>query len=119
MALIYKDLGDLQQAKEYHQRALKIRLDKLGPEHVDVARSYNNLASIYQDLGDLEQAKEYQQRALKIRLDKLGPEHVDVATSDNNRSNGDGVGNEDGNGFARASRSFCTAIFCCRCMTKT
>ena len=67
MALIYQDLGDLEQAKEYQQRALKIRLDKLGPKHVDVATSYNKLALIYQDLGDLEQAKEYQQRALKIR----------------------------------------------------
>ena len=53
----------------------------LGPEHVNVATSYKNLASIYQDLGDFEQAKEYQQRALKIDLDKLGPEHVNVATS--------------------------------------
>ena len=65
MSLIYQDLGDLEQAKEYQQRSLAIRLDKLGPEHVDVARSYNNLASIYQDLGDLEQAKEYQQRSLE------------------------------------------------------
>ena len=67
MADIYQDLGDLEQAKEYQQRALKIRLDKLGPEHVDVGTSYNKLALIYQDLGDLEQAKEYQQPALKIR----------------------------------------------------
>ena len=73
MAEIYKQLGDLKQAKEYQQRALKIRLDKLGPKHVKVAKTYNNLASIYEDLGDLEQAKEYQQRALKIELDKLGP----------------------------------------------
>ena len=55
-----------------------IRLDKLGPEHVNIATSYNNLSLIYQDLGDLEKAKEYQQRALAIQLDKLGPEHVDV-----------------------------------------
>ena len=34
LALIYKHLGDLEQAKEYQQRALKIRLDKPGPEHV-------------------------------------------------------------------------------------
>ena len=81
LALIYQDIGDLEQAKEYQQRALNIRLDKLGPEHVDVATNYNNLADIYQDLGDLEQAKEYQQRALKIALDKLGPKHVDVATN--------------------------------------
>ena len=58
---------------EYQQRSLAITLDKRGPEHVDVATSYNNLPLIYQDLGDLEQAKEYQQRSLAITLDKLGP----------------------------------------------
>ena len=81
MALIYKHLGHLEQAKEYQQHSVKIALDKLGPKHVDVATRYNNLASIFQDLGDLEQAKEYQERALKIRLGKLSPEHVNVATS--------------------------------------
>ena len=78
MASIYQDLGNLEQTKEYQQRALKIRLEKLGPEHVDVATSYNNLANIYNHLGVLNQAKEYHQRALKIKLDKLGPEHVKV-----------------------------------------
>ena len=70
LASIYQDLGDLDQAKEYQQRALVIELDKLGPKHVNVARSYNNLASIYKDLGDLEQAKEYKELALAIKADK-------------------------------------------------
>ena len=69
---------------EYQQRALDIALDKLGPKHVDVATSYNNLALIYEDLGDFKQAKEYQQSALDIELDKLGSEHVSVAASYNN-----------------------------------
>ena len=70
--MIYQKLGDFEQAKEYQQRALDIDLDKLGPKHVYVARSYNNLALIYQDLGDFEQAKEYQQLALAIRANKHG-----------------------------------------------
>ena len=74
-------MGEFEQAKKYQQRALEIQLDKLGPEHVYVARSYKNLASIYRDLGDFEQAKEYQQRALEIELDKLGPEPGNDATS--------------------------------------
>ena len=68
--MIYKYLGDFEQAKEYQQRALHIDLDKLGAEHVNVARSYSNLALIYQDLGDLEEAREYQQLALAISADK-------------------------------------------------
>ena len=90
-----RDRGDLEQAKEYQQRSLAITLDKLGPEHVDVATSYNNLASIYKHLGDLEQAKEYQQRSLAIRLDKVGPEHVGVATSYNILRNDEGDGTEN------------------------
>ena len=72
LASIYEKLGDFEQAMEYQQRALDIKLEKLGPEHVDVARSYNNLALIYKDLGDFEQTKEYKQSALAIRADKHG-----------------------------------------------
>ena len=86
-----ENLGDVckmhcefEEAKTYFQYSLTFKLQELGPEHVDVATSYNNLALIYQDLGDFEQAKEYQQRALDIQVDKLGPEHVNVATSYNN-----------------------------------
>ena len=52
--------------------------------HVNVARSYDNLALVYQKLGDFEQAREYQKRALDIKLDKLGPVHVNVARSYDN-----------------------------------
>ena len=76
---VHHALGDLQQAKEYHNRALTIGLKKLGPEDVDVAESYNNLGTVHLVLGDLQQAKECENRALKIRLKKLGPENLDVA----------------------------------------
>ena len=47
-----------------------MQLEKLGPEHVNVAGSYHNFASIYYALGDLEQAKEFQQCAAML-LEKL------------------------------------------------
>ena len=72
---------EFKGAKTYFEYSLTFTLQEFGPKHVDVARSYTNLASIYIALGDFEQAKEYQQRALDIQLDKLGPEHVNVATS--------------------------------------
>ena len=46
---------------------VEVRLDTLGPDHVNVATSYHNFALIYQDFGDFEQGKEYQQRALEIQ----------------------------------------------------
>ena len=78
---VYHSLGDLQQAKEYHNRALTIGLKTFGPEHVDLAESYNNLGSVHYGLGDLQQSKECHDRALTIRLKKLEPQHLDVATS--------------------------------------
>ena len=71
-------LGDLQQAKELHDRALAIRVKKLGPDSVNVAHSYNNLGTMHRAL---QQSKECYDLALTIRLKKLGPEHVDVANS--------------------------------------
>ena len=66
LASIYQALCDLEQAKEYKQRALEMQLEKLGPEHVNVATSYHHFASIYHALDDLEQAKEYQQCAAML-----------------------------------------------------
>ena len=55
----------------------------LGPEHADVAKSYNNLGLVHRQLGDLKQAKYCHERALDVYLKKLGHEHVDVAASYN------------------------------------
>ena len=81
LGTVHEMLGDLSQAKDYHDRALEIRLKKLGPEHVDVASSYSHLGIVHVMLCDLSQAKDCHDRALEIRLKKLGPEHVDVASS--------------------------------------
>ena len=53
-----RSLGDLKRAKDCHERALDVRRRKLGPEHVYVAKSYNNLAVVHWKLGDLEKAKD-------------------------------------------------------------
>nr|XP_058959983.1 uncharacterized protein LOC131786940 [Pocillopora verrucosa] len=84
LGTLYRHLGDFQQAQDYYARALDIRLKQLGPDHVDVAASYNNLGTVYSDLGDFQQAQDYYARALDIRLKQLGPEHVHVAASYNN-----------------------------------
>ena len=74
-------LGELQQAKDYHGRALDIRLKNLGPKHVGVAASYSALGTVFCAPGEFQQAKDYHGRALDIRLKNLGPEHVYVAAS--------------------------------------
>ena len=63
-------MGNLQQAKEYYERALDITLKKLGPEHADVVRTYNNFGNVQRHMGNKQQTKEYYERALDIQLKK-------------------------------------------------
>ena len=79
IGLLHGLLSDYQQAKEYYELALSIQLNKLGPDHVDVARTYHNMGNLYRNLGGNQQAMEYYERALSIKLNELGPDHVDVA----------------------------------------
>ena len=84
IGLLHKELSDYQQAKEYYERALSIQLNKLGPDHVDVAGTYHNMGILHRNLGDYQQAKEYYERALSIQVNKLGPDHVHVANTYHN-----------------------------------
>ena len=79
IGILHWQLSDYQQAKKYYERALTLQLNKLGPDHIDVAGTYHNMGNLHCGLGDNQQAKKYYERALFIQLNKLGPDHVDVA----------------------------------------
>jgi tetratricopeptide (TPR) repeat protein len=66
----------MEKAKDYYEL---VKNEQLGPNHVDVADSYNNLASVCNNTDDLEKAKHCYERALEIRKEQLGPNHGDVA----------------------------------------
>ena len=51
-------MGELKQAKDYHQRALEIRLRALGPTHVDVVGLGKNLRTANQNIDNLEQVED-------------------------------------------------------------
>ena len=40
---VYKDLGDLQNAKQYYEKALGIRTEKLPPDRIAIASAYHKL----------------------------------------------------------------------------
>ena len=63
---MYHSLGEYNQAKELHEKALIIRKKIFGEDRADVATSYNNLALVYQLLGEDDQAKEVYEKALII-----------------------------------------------------
>ena len=78
---------EFNTARGFLYVGLNISLQKLGAQHIDVARFYHGLATVLQAQGDPEKAKEYLERALAIQLQKLGDQHVGVASSYNNLAN--------------------------------
>ena len=80
---VYYSLGEYNQAKELHGKALVIRKKIFGEDHASVATIYNNLAVVYTSLGEYNQAKELNEKALVIRKKLFGENHADVAISYN------------------------------------
>jgi len=71
----YDSKGEYDRAIEYYQKALKIGIKKLGPEHPSVAIRYNNIGSAYKSKGEYDRAIGYYQKALKIGIKRLGKNH--------------------------------------------
>ena len=87
LGIVHHWMGEFPEAKQYLDRALAIRIEKLGSQHIGVAISYNNIATVLRAQGDLQQARVYHDRALTILIEKLGSQHIYVATSYSNIAN--------------------------------
>jgi tetratricopeptide (TPR) repeat protein/transcriptional regulator with XRE-family HTH domain len=75
------DRGWPQEAEPLLQRALSIREQLLGAEHLDVAECLHSLGWLYAEQRRYQEAEPFFQRVLHIRELLLGPEHLDVAES--------------------------------------
>ncbi|HEU5199018.1 MAG TPA: tetratricopeptide repeat protein, partial [Ktedonobacterales bacterium] len=75
------------EAEPLFQRALQIREQLLGPEHLEVAASLNGLADLYRERGKQAEAEPLFKRALDLRERLLKPEDVLVAISWTNLAN--------------------------------
>jgi tetratricopeptide (TPR) repeat protein len=80
LALLLRDEGEYEQAKELLQEALKTRLKFVGADHHLVAVSLHNLAQVLQFMGDHETAKELFDQAVETWIQELGGSHADVAS---------------------------------------
>ncbi len=58
-----ESLGEYDQAREYHEKALVMRQSLYPHGHNDVALSFNNLAVLLSTLGEYEQARDYHEQA--------------------------------------------------------
>lgn len=84
LGLVYLDLGELENAKEYFNKDLDFTLKLYGEIHPDTAISYSNLANFFTKQGEYLKALEYDEIALKIRLAIYNENHPDIANSYNN-----------------------------------
>jgi eukaryotic-like serine/threonine-protein kinase len=75
----YLNLGLYREARPLLEKALSIRQEHLGNEHLDVASSHRSLGWLFFWTEDLESAVLHYERALEIREKILGPEHGEVA----------------------------------------
>ena len=107
MALVYNHLGENSQAKELHEKALKIYKKIFGEDHANVATSYSNLALMYKRLGEFSQAKELYEKALIIRKQIFGEDHVYVETV---RSQLALVNKHLGSSGARHAKAYCLIL---------
>ena len=73
------DRGRYAEAKPFYQQALHIRERQLGPEHLLVADTLNELAGLYHEQSNYAEAEPIFLRVLRIREQQLGPENLLVA----------------------------------------
>jgi hypothetical protein len=70
---------DGREAEPLAKRVLTIREKALGPDHVDVASSLNNLALLHDDQRQYDQAESLYKQAQAISQKAFGPDHPAVA----------------------------------------
>lgn len=84
LGYLLRTQGELAGARPYYERALAMREQVLGPQHLLTALSLNNLGYLLQEQGDLAGARPYYERALAICEQVLGSQHLLTASSLNN-----------------------------------
>ncbi|CAM4876627.1 unnamed protein product [Rotaria socialis] len=85
LGVAYKDLGDFKKALYcLEDRALKLQLSKLPPNHPDLAITYSNIGETYSENGNYRKARENHERVLAIEQVTLPPLHPSTKATFNN-----------------------------------
>ncbi len=84
LAMVLKDLGELEEARDLLRKALASDEKSFEPGHPSIARSQSNLALVLQDLGELEEASGLAEKAYKAYLNLFGPNHPGTRTIKSN-----------------------------------
>lgn len=84
LAELLRHIAVYDKSDELHKKCLDIRKDILGKNHLDTARSYNNLAHVYMERGEYKRAEKLYKKSLTIRKKLLRKNHPYIAASYNN-----------------------------------
>ena len=75
LANLYYKQGKYAEAEPLYQRALHIRTQYLGPEHIETAEIMYDFALLQEAQGNRDEAKPLYEHALAVRKHIFGPEH--------------------------------------------
>ena len=81
IGLVYETQGKYEEALEYYQKSLDIRIRVFGSDHPDVAASFIHIGAVYAGKGDNKNALVQYQKGLEIQTRVFGSEHPDVSNS--------------------------------------
>src|SRR3954464_9704685 len=83
-ALVLKDLGQLEEARDLLKKALASAEKTFEPGHPSLARMQSNLALVLKDLGQLEEARDLLKKALASAEKTFEPGHPSLARMQSN-----------------------------------
>lgn len=83
--IMARELGHYDAAIGYFEKSLDIDLNSFGPDHPNVAKTWNNLGLVWNEKGNTNKAREYFEKALTI-FRKAELEHMVRSVEENLRS---------------------------------
>lgn len=84
---LHDRMGEYEQARQYHERAVELDEAALGPHHPMLAASLGSLGNTLYRLGENERARAVLERALSINAKAYGDDHPSLGSGYNNLAN--------------------------------
>ena len=81
IAMYWASKKDFDQALNYYDQALKIKIEALGNDDPSIGITLNNIGIVYYQLGNNGKAIEHYEKALQVKIKQLGDQHPRVSDS--------------------------------------
>src|SRR5579859_7906240 len=87
LASFFHSNGEYETARRAYERALRIKENAFGVDHINTASTINNLGLTYDSQGKYDEAISQYERALRIKEKAFGVDHINTAGTINNLGN--------------------------------